>query len=206
MKKFTQPKTIRRKNNKKKGKMRWKKKFEEVGGKKKNRRNRKDDMSNDSTESVVKETRRMKKILPWIRETTVEFVGSMRLHHEIIDFYDYIKPKGDENNLRQATIKELKTLITKKWPMWQVKVFGSFPNNLHLSDSDIDIVVFKNNYFNFSTDNFTQYDLFMNDSEMLSELFKHLTLTCFAKEIRYVDARVPILKVKAKGGINLDIS
>jgi DNA polymerase sigma len=157
-------------------------------------------------ENIVEAKKPKPKAAPWITEETMSKSGSLKLHHEILDFFNFIIPKEEENNLRQQTIKNLKDLIVKRWPMWKVKVFGSFPNGLHLSDSDIDLVVFKNKGLDFSTENFTKYDPLMTDNQQLIELYKHIMLSGFAQKADYVDARVPIVRVTAKNGINFDIS
>jgi DNA polymerase sigma len=228
MKNITQSHKLRKRTyNKKKGKMRWKKISEKDSDHEQCKRRRRDrkknskkngdnsnassisHQSNDSSTNVIetsKSSSQHSRSPPWITEKTKAYSGTLKLHHEILDFYEFIRPKEEENNIRRKTVDELKNTIRKKWPMWKVKVFGSFPNGLHLTDSDIDIVVFKNSGFNFSTDNYSLYDATMTDHQQLTEIYRYLLLTGFAKEIRYVDARVPILKVKTKNGINLDIS
>jgi non-canonical poly(A) RNA polymerase PAPD5/7 len=150
---------------------------------------------------------------PWLREKTLNQTGPLRLHFEIMDFYNYIKPKDDEK--RELTIDLFKQIIRRKWPAWQVKVFGSYPNSIHLADSDIDLVVIKNktltdmnkdsNFINEIYNKITDYTL--SESEMLRLIYREISLTDFASEMRFVDAKVPIIKIKCKQtGINMDIS
>ena len=65
----------------------------------------------------------------------------LKLHYEIIDFYNFMAPTDQEDLLKKETVSYFKNLIKNNWPNWKVKTFGSFPNKLHLPDSDIDLVV-----------------------------------------------------------------
>lgn len=143
---------------------------------------------------------------PWITEITQQNFGIVKLHHEIYDFYQYILPKDEENMRRKDTIKEIRQIIENRWPCWKVKVFGSFPNNLHLPDSDIDLVVFKDENLNFSLTEFTKYSL-LSETEQLKLIYNELIKNKFAESIRYIDARVPIIKaVCKKTKISVDIA
>jgi DNA polymerase sigma len=227
MKKITQSKSLKNKNNNKSKKVRMRLKKHKENAKPKQhiaqRRGRKlnhkkrlsNNLSNSpstiASNNVVKSQPETKKKqinpqIPWLTEDDHRLKGAYRLHHEILDFYDYISPKKSENDLRLQTIKEIKAIIKKRWPTWKIKTFGSFPNKLHLSNSDIDLVVFKDKSLNFSTEHFSKYDFLMSDNEQLTEIYKTILNSGFAKHMRFVDARVPIVKVTAKNGINFDIS
>jgi non-canonical poly(A) RNA polymerase PAPD5/7 len=121
-----------------------------------------------------------------------------RLHHEIYDFWEYIRPKEKENIKRNKTIEIFTKLIQSRWPNWKVKIFGSFPVDLHLTDSDIDMVVFN--------DTISPHYKYLTDVEQLNLIYDYLQRTNICKEIRYVDARVPIVKIKTCNGIDIDIS
>lgn len=136
---------------------------------------------------------------PWLTQKTIRSSGLSKLHNEIVDFYEHIRPKEEENLRRIQTIKLVKDLITNKWPNWTVKVFGSFPINLHLSNSDIDIVVFKD-----STD---QKHLLTTEVQQLKMIYNEFVNKKFVDRIEFVDARVPIVKAICKEtGIKVDIS
>jgi DNA polymerase sigma len=208
MKIFSQSNKSRKNYNKsKRDKMRHKNSSEESSEKRWERKSKSHEFKR-RCEKLNIDRPKYKKVYyaPWLSDETKQAPGSERLHHEILDFYKFISPKEEENSTRKQTLKELKNMITKKWPMWKVKVFGSFPNGLHLTDSDIDLVIFKNTNFNFSTDSFSHYDALMSDNEMLIDLYQFISTSGFSKEMRYVDAKVPIIKVKARNGINFDIS
>lgn len=77
---------------------------------------------------------------PWIqKEYTCDIMG---LHDEINDFYEYIKPRPSERQMRAEVIDRVRKVITDKWPQAQVHEFGSYRTDLYLPTSDIDVVVF----------------------------------------------------------------
>lgn len=140
----------------------------------------------------------LKRRIPWMSEKTRVSNGLIKLHNEILDFYEFIKPKEQENIKRDDTINLFKQLIQDKWPSWKVKVFGSYPLELHLPDSDIDLVVFKDNSSNRK---------YISDTEHLEMIYEELVKRNFVNQIRLVDARVPIIKARCRiTGICFDIS
>jgi len=134
---------------------------------------------------------------PWLTEETKKHSGIIRLHYEILDFYNFMKPTEKEDQLRIQTIKEFKDLVQSNLKDVQVKTFGSFPNRLHLPDSDIDVVVFSPP----SSEN-----EFSKEQKILEKIATILINNNAVDYIRKIDARVPILKIKMKStGIYMDI-
>ena len=77
---------------------------------------------------------------PWRKgEYSCDPVG---LHEEIMDFYDYMKPRPSEMRMRMEVVQRVRHVINNRWPQAQVHVFGSFCTGLYLPTGDIDIVVF----------------------------------------------------------------
>ncbi|KAI1243165.1 hypothetical protein IHE44_0000747 [Lamprotornis superbus] len=66
----------------------------------------------------------------------------IRLHEEIIDFYDFMSPRPEEAAMRREVVKRIETVIKDLWPTADVQIFGSFSTGLYLPTSDIDLVVF----------------------------------------------------------------
>lgn len=128
---------------------------------------------------------------PWLQEETMRKRGMVKLHYEILDFWDFLKPTSEEDALRDRTVAVLKQLVKDINPSWRVKKFGSFPNKLHLPDSDIDIVI-------------------LTESKEVDQLkiLKKIAdrLTPYVSFIRVIEARVPIVRATLKETkINLDI-
>jgi len=135
---------------------------------------------------------------PWLSEETKKHSGIIRLHYEILDFYNFMKPTAKEDELRIQTIKEFKQLIKNNMKDVQIKTFGSFPNRLHLPDSDIDVVVFSSNP-NYENE-------FIHEKKILEKISTILINNDTVDYIKKIDAKVPILKIKMKStGIYMDI-
>jgi non-canonical poly(A) RNA polymerase PAPD5/7 len=169
-------------------------------------RKEKNDVVTKKDKEIVKNNKNLSDV-PWIREKTKEYSGILRLHHEIIDFYYFIKPTGEESKNRHETINLLRTLINDKWPHWKIKIFGSFPNDLHLPNSDIDVVIFKQESVNLKNLFSSAKDSILSDTSQLQMIYRELLTKNFVSEIRYVDAKVPIIKATCKQTwVNMDIS
>ncbi|KAK7744387.1 hypothetical protein SLS62_010177 [Diatrype stigma] len=79
---------------------------------------------------------------PWA-QTDHSATPSMatRLHKEIIDFYEYVRPRDFEERVRQDLVENLRTIIKKKWPDADLYPFGSFMSGLYLPTADMDIAI-----------------------------------------------------------------
>ncbi|XP_076808412.1 uncharacterized protein LOC143451601 isoform X1 [Clavelina lepadiformis] len=119
--------------------------------------------------------------------------GMVGLHDEIEDFYNYIRPTEEEKCMREHVIKSVKDIVLQLWPTAELDVFGSFPTNLYLPTSDIDIVLFGKWKF-----------------LPLWELKEELVGKGIADEhsVKVLDrAAVPIIKFRHPGtGVKVDIS
>lgn len=66
----------------------------------------------------------------------------LRLHGEILEFYEQARPKQQDEEKRAQALERVKVVIQALWPFCEVKVFGSFATGLYLPNiSDIDIVI-----------------------------------------------------------------
>ncbi|XP_072403425.1 terminal nucleotidyltransferase 4B [Chiloscyllium punctatum] len=77
---------------------------------------------------------------PWKSRNYSE--GVLGLHEEIIDFYNYISPRHEEEKMRMEVVERIESVIKELWPNADVQIFGSFSTGLYLPTSDIDLVVF----------------------------------------------------------------
>ncbi|XP_022529829.2 terminal nucleotidyltransferase 4A [Astyanax mexicanus] len=68
--------------------------------------------------------------------------GVNGLHEEIVDFYDFMSPRPQEEAMRRDVVNRIETVIKNLWPTANVQIFGSFSYGLYLPTSDIDLVVF----------------------------------------------------------------
>ena len=76
---------------------------------------------------------------PWrTKEYTCDPPG---LHEEICDFYEYMRPRPSEIQMRSEVILRTMSIILNRWPRAKVQIFGSFCTTLFLPTGDIDLVV-----------------------------------------------------------------
>ncbi|XP_047218167.1 terminal nucleotidyltransferase 4A-like [Girardinichthys multiradiatus] len=68
--------------------------------------------------------------------------GVNGLHEEIMDFFNFMSPRPEEEAMRRDVVNRIESVIKDLWPTAQVEIFGSFSTGLYLPTSDIDLVVF----------------------------------------------------------------
>ncbi|XP_054638941.1 terminal nucleotidyltransferase 4A-like isoform X2 [Dunckerocampus dactyliophorus] len=68
--------------------------------------------------------------------------GVNGLHEEIVDFFNFMSPRPEEEAMRRDVVKRIGSVIKELWPTARVEIFGSFSTGLYLPTSDIDLVVF----------------------------------------------------------------
>ncbi|XP_019735648.1 non-canonical poly(A) RNA polymerase PAPD7-like [Hippocampus comes] len=68
--------------------------------------------------------------------------GVNGLHEEIVDFFNFMSPRPEEEAMRRDVVNRIENVIKELWPTAQVEIFGSFSTGLYLPTSDIDLVVF----------------------------------------------------------------
>ncbi|XP_072365583.1 terminal nucleotidyltransferase 4A isoform X2 [Scyliorhinus torazame] len=77
---------------------------------------------------------------PW--KTMKYNMGVTGLHEEIMEFYNFVSPRPEEETMRKEVVKRIESVIKDLWPTADVQIFGSFSTGLYLPTSDIDLVVF----------------------------------------------------------------
>ncbi|KAK0148302.1 Non-canonical poly(A) RNA polymerase PAPD7 [Merluccius polli] len=68
--------------------------------------------------------------------------GVNGLHEEIVDFFNFMSPRPEEEAMRRNVVNRIEGVIKDLWPTSRVEIFGSFSTGLYLPTSDIDLVVF----------------------------------------------------------------
>ncbi|CAK6954396.1 terminal nucleotidyltransferase 4A-like [Scomber scombrus] len=68
--------------------------------------------------------------------------GINGLHEEIMDFFNFVSPRPEEEAMRRGVVNRIERVIKDLWPTARVEIFGSFSTGLYLPTSDIDLVVF----------------------------------------------------------------
>jgi non-canonical poly(A) RNA polymerase PAPD5/7 len=72
----------------------------------------------------------VKDTTPWVRRQYTD--GVIGLHEEIMDFAEYMAPKGEEDAMRMEVVERIRSVVTSKWPEARVEYFGSFKTKLYL--------------------------------------------------------------------------
>lgn len=83
---------------------------------------------------------------PWISKSTRLIKNpNLRLHNEIIDLYNYLKPKDNLEKIRKIVIEKLDSYLKSFNIEYKIYPFGSHETKLYLPNSDIDLVIINNN-------------------------------------------------------------
>lgn len=126
-----------------------------------------------------------------------------RLHKEIIDFYDHVKPTEFEAFIRSELLYNLDDQIARRWTDAAIREFGSFPAGLYLPTADMDVVFVSTQYMKGS---FGKYDnkhhLFnLKDFLLRKGIAQNDSVECITK------AKVPLVKyVDRVTGLRVDVS
>ena len=137
--------------------------------------------------------------IPWIKDNsdTNKYSGILKLHYEIIDFYNFIKLTKKEENIRYKVFNNVMEVINKHYPNYKGEIFGSFPQGLSLSNSDLDIFLYFKNCPNDKKEIL----------KILSNILRILKQSGKFRKIFLISAKVPIIKCLDKNsGIKIDIS
>lgn len=146
---------------------------------------------------------------PWLDSNSsgTSNVG-LRLHKEIVDFYNFVKPYEHEEIIRRDLIARVQksinasSLTNSKGV--KIESFGSFAAGLYLPTADMDLVAISTQFRRHRT------RIFCQSKNQMYALKRHLEATGIAPPDGVVviwKAKVPIIKYTDKlTGIRVDIS
>lgn len=164
-----------------------------------------DSDSNENQEDELIDILKRKSFHPWITPKSKCHTshGILKLHYEILDFYEFIKLKPEEKELRKKTFEEVKNLIESKYKEYSVHIFGSFTIDLSLPDSDIDLLILSDKI----KKNFEECTK-KEKIEPLEKIYKLIEDSNKFSSYEIIrDAKVPIIKcVYKETDIHVDIS
>ncbi|KAI5866043.1 hypothetical protein GGS23DRAFT_603457 [Durotheca rogersii] len=128
---------------------------------------------------------------------------STRLHMEVVDFYEYVRPRDFEERIRAQMVDHLRKVIKMKWPDADVLPFGSFMSGLYLPTADMDISVCSNSFIDHGN---PVYDRKKDLWALRSHLLYHRVPYQGQVEM-ILHAKVPLVKYKdAKTALKVDMS
>lgn len=142
---------------------------------------------------------------PWCTEDhSLSQSTLLWLHKEVVDFYEYVKPRDFEHAMRQDLVSRLKDALYRRHPDGTLYCFGSFAADLFLPSSDMDLVFVSDNYLDGGR------PIFGNGFPWMRNLRDYLVRSGIAHEEQteiISKARVPIIKfVDKKTNLHVDIS
>jgi len=142
---------------------------------------------------------------PWIKPDSVchKLHGMLKLHYEILDFYDFIQLNKEERDLRENTFNDIKNIIEKNFSEYFCELYGSYKTGLSLPDSDIDILIMSKDEKNI--DNMKSDKL----HKKLKEIYDILSMKMKDKfsQLELINAKVPIIRcVYKETNVQIDIS
>lgn len=145
---------------------------------------------------------------PWITNgPDLTDSAGVALHKEIIDFYDWVRPKDFEIAVRGSVLERLEQALLRLHPGGKLKAFGSYAAGLYLPTGDMDLV--------FLDRTFRPRALSTGLPQKPSRNFFHNTLDFITKQriarpgsiVPVWFAKVPIIKfVENVSGLKIDLS
>ncbi|KAK4541149.1 hypothetical protein LTR36_008223 [Oleoguttula mirabilis] len=178
------------------------------GGKSKKRKH--DDITSREDRDIVEEWRaNHTDATPWCTMDHSRTANpGLRLHKEICDFFEFVRPYEYEEAVRQALIKRIEKATRQAYIHGakdvEVKCFGSFAAGLYLPTADMDLVAVSPGYLHSGRKSFCQTSSPMHK---LSNYLQNAGIATPGGIAVVAKARVPIIKFSDKSsGIKVDIS
>lgn len=127
----------------------------------------------------------------------------VRLHKEIIDFYNYVRPRDFEEDVRNTMLANLESVVKGKIRDAVLLPFGSFKSGLYLPTADMDIAICSQKFVDGGPSKLhTKGNLYA----LRAHLVKHQIP--YKSEVELIlHAKVPLLKyTDAATGLKVDVS
>lgn len=121
------------------------------------------------------------------------------MHKELIDFYEYVKPRGFEQVVRTKLLDDLKLASRRVFPAYDIRPFGSFPAGLYLPTSDMDLVCvsdayLRNGHSNYGSNHLNKFADFLRRENIAARNSVQVISQAKVPLVKYAD-RVTGLKV-----------
>jgi non-canonical poly(A) RNA polymerase PAPD5/7 len=125
-----------------------------------------------------------------------------RLHKEIVDFYDYVRPREFEERIRGELVQSLRQLCRNYCRDADVAAFGSFPSGLYLPTGDMDLVFLSDQFKNGGLPKYNnKKDLYKMKNHLIRSQVVSGEVQCITR------AKVPLVKyVDRLTGLRMDMS
>ncbi len=125
-----------------------------------------------------------------------------RLHKEICDFYDFVKPQHFEQTVRQELLSRLQSLVVNEIPHATVLCFGSFAAGMYLPNADMDVVIVSNSFRT------TGHKVICQTKNQIWRFHDFIRDSKFGTSVEPITgAKVPLVKfIDRLTGIRVDVS
>lgn len=131
-----------------------------------------------------------------------------RLHKEIVDFYNWVKPKDHEDAVRADVINRLSKALNSLEP-GELKAFGSFGAGLYLPVGDMDLVFLTRAFHSGNRRGIQNVNLPLN-KKAFWRFHDYIRMQDIARPgtlLPVAHAKVPIIKfVERVSGLKVDLS
>lgn len=141
---------------------------------------------------------------PWFANKLQGHRAEQWLHNEILDFYDYVKPRDFENQVREDLVKRMESAVRKSFPDLNVRAFGSFASGLYLPTADMDLVACSTRFLNGGYANPQPTKSWMYK---FANCLKRAGIAIESSVTVIANSRVPLVKfVEKVTGLRVDVS
>lgn len=145
---------------------------------------------------------------PWVRRnTSAADSAGVALHKEIIDFYQWVRPRDYEIAVRGSVLERLEQGLLRLFPGGKLEAFGSYAAGLYLPIGDMDLVFLERNFRPRTGPNGLPPK---PAKRLFDQTVKHLKDQRMARpgSVQYIyGAKVPIIKfVENVSGLKIDLS
>jgi len=129
----------------------------------------------------------------------------LRLHKEIVDFYEHIRPQDFEERIRGQLVDQLKKLCRASFRDADMYAFGSFPSGLYLPTGDLDLVLCSDAVF--AGGGFPKYS-HHRTLYMLKSILVGSGVAATEGDVELIrGAKVPLVKfIDSRTGLKVDVS
>lgn len=142
---------------------------------------------------------------PWLDVREVSSIHpDVKLHKEILQFYDWVRPRPFEQVLRNDLIRRLGNVFQRRHYGSELHGFGSFASGIYLPVADMDLVLLSKQFIRDGRKTLCQRK---SDIWSFSRFIKDADLAVPGSIETIAGARVPIIKFIDKvTGLRIDLS
>ncbi|KAK1546193.1 hypothetical protein CPAR01_00160 [Colletotrichum paranaense] len=130
---------------------------------------------------------------------------SVWLHKEIVDFYEVVRPRDFEHEMRTRLVERIRSALktNRFYKECDVRPFGSYMSGLYLPTADMDLVICERSWLNGAHSNFFGIKALRSFGKFLSSK----RLTHYNSMEFIAGAKVPLVKyIDTETGLRVDIS